>query len=577
MFFAKLALHQVQAKMPQALKNRASKQSYVSPTQPPLVGFESPFSKHLNPANRWVIWAHKIPWDTLVGVYQKQMGNDQTGAEGINPRVAIGSLIIKHICDLSDRETIQQIQENVYMQYFIGYSSFSDEAPFDPSLFVGFRKRLGMDQVNMINEKILGLSIERNKEPDPLIKEENRPPSDQQQQDRTPSIEEPIDARISSEEPASEEELKTEEKKNLPAGQAEKTAIPNKGKMIVDATACPQDISYPTDLNLLSDAREKSEELIDFLFDASRHDKKPRTYRKEARKMFLRTIQKRSKTRKEIRKAIKKQLGYLKRNMGNIHKLLDHYEAIPLDRHQHKLFFVIQTLYEQQAQMHKEKIHSIDHRIVSIHQPHVRPIVRGKTNANVEFGAKIQVSLMNGYAFLDDLSWEAFNEGTRLMSVVENYRKRFGCYPKEVLADQIYCNRANRGKLKELDISLRAKPLGRPPAVKTEHVRPGERNPIEGKFGQAKTAYGMGRIKARLQSTSQSWIATIIMVLNLVKLTGEVPYCLCVKWLTYSAQYVKNITPHIAWWGLVDGRYRNENLRDFYLFSRPYLTINLSP
>ena len=73
--------------------------------------------------------------------------------------------------------------------------------------------------------------------------------------------------------------------------------------------------------------------------------------------------------------------------------------------------------------MHKEKVHSIEHRIVSIHQPHVRPMVRGKTNANVEFGAKIQVSLMNGYAFLDDLSWEAFNEGARLMGVVENYIK----------------------------------------------------------------------------------------------------------------------------------------------------------
>ena len=74
------------------------------------------------------------------------MNNSETGADGIKPRVVIGSLIIKHMCDLSDRETVQQIQENFYMQYFIGYSSFSDEEPFDPSLFVEFRKRLGMDQ-----------------------------------------------------------------------------------------------------------------------------------------------------------------------------------------------------------------------------------------------------------------------------------------------------------------------------------------------------------------------------------------------------------------------------------------------
>ena len=461
------------------------------------------------------------------------MGNHQTGADGINPRVVIGSLIIKHMCDLSDSETVLQIQENMYMQYFIGYSSFSDEAPFDSSLFVEFRKRLGIDQVNLINEKILGLSLLKDKKPGPPVRGES-----QSQQPGPPvsasSIDGPTDIPVLAEGPVAEKESKVE----VPEKEI---VIPNKGKLIVDATACPQDIRYPTDLNLLNDARVKSEELIDLLFDSSWHDKKPRTYREEARKMFLKTIQKRSKTRKEIRKAIKKQLGYLNRNIGNIHKLLDPYKVIPLDRYQHKYFFVIQTLFEQQAHMHKEKIHTIDHRIVSIHQPHVRPIVRGKTNANVEFGAKIQMSLMNGFAFLDDLSWEAFNEGARLMSVVENYRKRFGCYPKEVLADQIYCNRVNRAKLKELDISLRAKPLGRPPAVKTEHVTPGERNSIEGKFGQAKTAYGMNRIKARLQGTSQSWIATIIMVLNLVKLTGQVPYCLFVKGLTYSAWYVKNM------------------------------------
>ena len=519
--------------MAKALKNRASKQRYISTSQPALVGFESPFSKHLNPDNRWVSLANKIPWDTLVNVYRNQMGNHQTGADGINPRVVIGSLIIKHMCDLSDSETVLQIQENMYMQYFIGYSSFSDEAPFDSSLFVEFRKRLGIDQVNLINEKILGLSLLKDKKPGPPVRGES-----QSQQPGPPvsasSIDGPTDIPVLAEGPVAEKESKVE----VPEKEI---VIPNKGKLIVDATACPQDIRYPTDLNLLNDARVKSEELIDLLFDSSRHDKKPRTYREEARKMFLKTIQKRSKTRKEIRKAIKKQLGYLNRNIGNIHKLLDPYKVIPLDRYQHKYFFVIQTLFEQQAHMHKEKIHTIDHRIVSIHQPHVRPIVRGKTNANVEFGAKIQMSLMNGFAFLDDLSWEAFNEGARLMSVVENYRKRFGCYPKEVLADQIYCNRVNRAKLKELDISLRAKPLGRPPAVKTEHVTPGERNPIEGKFGQAKTAYGMNRIKARLQGTSQSWIATIIMVLNLVKLTGQVPYCLFVKVLTYSAWYVKNM------------------------------------
>jgi len=71
---------------------------------------------------------------------------------------------------------------------------------------------------------------------------------------------------------------------------------------------------------------------------------------------------------------------------------------------------VIHRLYEQQKQMFDTRTHSIEHRIVSIHQPHVRPIVRGKSQAKVEFGAKIHVSLVNGISFRDELSWEAFNE-----------------------------------------------------------------------------------------------------------------------------------------------------------------------
>lgn len=486
--------------MAKAQKNRASKQKYVSQNQLTITGFETPFSRSLNPGNRWVILAARIPWDSLVSVYQKQMGNDTTGADGINPRVAIGSMIIKHMCDLSDRETVQQIQENMYMQYFIGYSSFSDEEPFDASLFVDFRKRLGIDQINEINEKILGLSHTRHDDDQPEI------PEDRGTDQCWTNI-------------------------GTPA-----TGVPtHKGQLITDATACPQDIAYPTDLNLLNDAREKAEELIDELYAPRLHGAKPRTYRKVARKDYLHTAQKKKKSKQEIRSANRKQLNYLKRDIKIIHNLLDTYQGIPLHRKQYKYLLVIQTLYEQQLQMHKTKTHSIEHRIVSIHQPHVRPIVRGKTNAPVEFGAKINVSMMNGYAFLDELSWEAFNEGRCLIDSVRKYKARFGYYPEAVLADKIYCNRDNRAELKLLGIKLKAKPLGRPKAVEEKHVSPGERNPIEGKFGQAKTAYGMNRIKARLAQTSQSWIATIIMVLNLVKLAGEGPYYLLIKVLTFPA------------------------------------------
>lgn len=136
------------------------------------------------------------------------------------------------------------------------------------------------------------------------------------------------------------------------------------------------------------------------------------------------------------------------------------------------------------------------------------------------------MSLVDGFAFIDHLEWEAYNEGTLLLDSVEKFKQRHGVYPKEVLADQIYCNRENRKQLKELVIRLLAKTLGRPLAVNQEHVSPGERNSIEGKFGQAKNGYGLDRIRARLSQTSQSWIASIVLVLNLVNLARVAPYCL---------------------------------------------------
>jgi transposase, IS5 family len=489
----------MQGTMAKAQKKRASKQLYVSQNQLTLEGFETPFSRKLRNDNRWVKLADKLPWDLLVGTYLKQMKNSETGADGINPRIVIGSLIIKHMCNLSDRETVQQIQENMYMQYFLGYSSFSDEIPFDPSLFVNFRKRLGIDQINEINERILGL----------------RTKGDDIQQD---------------------------DQDNEPSGNGQNSTdsrpITHQGKLITDATACPQDIAYPTDLNILNEARNKSEQLIDELMGNVKNIRRPRTYRRKARKDYLRTAQKKIKSKSEIRSANKKQLNYLKRNIKRIHALLDVLGRIPFDKVQYKYFLVIQEVYRQQRYLHANKITSVEHRIVSIHQPHVRPIVRGKANAQTEFGAKVNVSLMNGYAFIDELSWEAFNEGKYLKQSVGDYKRRFGYYPAEVLADKIYCNRDNRRVLKDLGIKLIAKPLGRPKAVDAEHVRPGERNPIEGLFGQAKTAYGLNRIKARLQQTSESWIATIILVLNLVKLAGSIPYTLISAMFNFSATHL---------------------------------------
>jgi transposase, IS5 family len=468
----------MQGIMPSPRKKHAPHVPYVSQNQLTIAGFETPFSQNLDKNNRWVRLADKIPWDELAGIYMKRFSIKATGRPPLNPRIVIGSIIIKHMCNLDDRETVAQISENMYMQYFLGYSSFCSEPPFDPSLFVEFRRRLGDKVIAKMNERIISLSEGKDNKVD-----------------------------------------------DDPSGDRN-----NQGTVILDATACPQDIAYPTDLNLLSEARQISERLIDTIYNPEMDAKKPRTYRKNARKEYLQTAQKKSPKHKTIQKAVGKQLRYLKRNLESIDQMLDRRQIFPLEFKDQRYLMVIHTLYQQQLEMHDDKKHSVADRIVSFHQPHVRPIVRGKLKAKVEFGSKIHVSLTNGFAYLDTISWDAFNESSAMMDYIDQYRQRFGYYPEKVLADQIYCTRENRRKLKEQGIRLVAKPLGRPKAV-ADHVSPGQRNPIEGKFGQAKNAYGMNRIRARLRDTSQSWIASIIMVLNLVKLAGEASLCL----LSFSA------------------------------------------
>ena len=140
--------------MAKALKKRASKKPYTSPRQLTFVNFESPFTRHLPSTNRWVQLAASIPWDEIVGVYRTQLNNFSTGASNINPRVAIGALMVKHLLNLSDRDTIIAIQENIFIQHFLGFDSFVYEEPFNASLFVEIRKRLGMDHVEQINDLI---------------------------------------------------------------------------------------------------------------------------------------------------------------------------------------------------------------------------------------------------------------------------------------------------------------------------------------------------------------------------------------------------------------------------------------
>lgn len=183
----------------------------------------------------------------------------------------------------------------------------------------------------------------------------------------------------------------------------------------------------------------------------------------------------------------------------------------------------IRKVYEQQKVMFDAHSHRVDDCIVSLSQPWLRPIVRGKAKAAVEFGAKLDISVVNGWTRLEMCSFDAYHEGNGLADVLERYRERNGRYPARVLADKIYRNRNNLAYCKERGIRLSGPALGRPkkdvlPDKKQNYIDECERVEVERRFSLAKRKCGLGLITARLKETACHCIAMSILVLNLRKI-----------------------------------------------------------
>jgi len=474
---------------------------YTSNKQISLEDFIQPFGGTLSKENRWVKLANFLPWDEMVSVYIKSM-SQKMGRKAVNPRVAVGTLIIKHILRATDEDTIEFIKENPYLQYFLGYTEYSYQQPFTPSLFVSIRRRLGVEEFEKLTEDFMS-QVHKTEQKIAAKKQEDRVGTD----DSTPSGPQSKDAN----------DVKPDDTDTKPK---------TKGHLIVDATVSPADIKYPTDLDLLNDSREKSEHLIDLLYVPEKGKIKPRTYRENARKDYLSVTKQRKKRKKTIRKAIRTQLNYLGRNLRTLKKLLDEKrtQVFPLAHKHQKIYWVIQELYRQQKQMYDDKTHKISGRIVSVSQPHIRPIVRGKSGKEVEFGAKISVSLVDGYSYLDRISWDAYNESTDLISQLKSYRNRFGYYPEWVSADNIYGTRENRAFMTEHNINYTGVALGRRPKeltqerkeLETERKKRGkQRSQVEGSFGVGKRKYDLDLVKAKTKATSESWIGMVYLVMNI--------------------------------------------------------------
>jgi len=296
----------------------------------------------------------------------------------------------------------------------------------------------------------------------------------------------------------------------------------NEGKLILDATVSPADIRYPTDVSIMNECRENTEKIITELWPHSNRKGHMTTYsRKKARKEYLRVTKQRKPRRGALQKSIKEQLEYTEQNIVTIEKLMIEVYDVELWLKHFARLEVIRKVCKQQRGMLEKKIRSCEDRIVNLRQPHVRPIVRGKAGAPVEFGQKLALSVVKGYTFIEEQSWDNFNEGKTLIESTEKYKERHGCWPEAILADTIYRTRENRKFCKERNIRLSGPRLGRPKAEEVEAEKEQayqdscERNMVESRNGIAKRRYGLDRILAYRERTSEMEAAMIVISMNM--------------------------------------------------------------
>ena len=246
------------------------------------------------------------------------------------------------------------------------------------------------------------------------------------------------------------------------------------------------------------------------------------TYRKQRKHS-------RSQTRKITRRLldllgkILKEIREIERGHENAEDLLSVREKNDLE--------IITRMYRQQKNhfRNNDSRESIPNRIVGLSKPHLSPIVRGKEVKSVEFGAKVNNILVDGISFIEKLSFNAFNEGTRLVHCLKMHKKLFGVEAKKVGGDTDYAGTENRDYCKANGIQTSFVKRGRPfgekkkekDLVRKELARV-RATAMEGSFGTQKEHYDLRRVKARTKRSEILYIFFGIHTANVVRLADRI-------------------------------------------------------
>jgi len=380
-------------------------------------------------------------------------------------RLKVGLLILKHLYKLSDEDAVLALKRNFYAQYLCNVSLEKNQKILNPSSLSKFRKQIGVEGVKVIEQEVLN-SLKRTK----LLKGK---------------------------------------------------------KLVCDTTIVPSNIAYPTDISLLEKTRRKTLEYLDKAkqIGADRY----RTYRRIAKKIFVQYQKIRHHTTKSRKKVQKRLLQFTKRNIDQLKHALEHILG-SLSQNSCKLkeqflkevtefINVASKVISQQKDVYKGL--PVKERIVSIFQPHIRPMVRGKYPVEVEFGPKALINLKNDFLFLEDLRFNNVSDVHLLKPSIQGYKERFGSLPTQLATDRGFWSKENYNLAQDYGIlKIAMENKGKNSHLKDKPFRERLRRArckIEAKISLAKRKFGLDRSRYSIASGEEIWIRLGLIAMNIKK------------------------------------------------------------
>ncbi|MCM8797783.1 MAG: IS5 family transposase [Candidatus Omnitrophica bacterium] len=383
-------------------------------------------------------------------------------------RAKVGLLILKHLYHFPDADLVDMLKRDIYAQYLCDISLKEAKDFINPSTLSKFRKQIGLEGVKLIEQEVLR-SLERVK----LLK-----------------------------------------------GR----------KLICDTTVIPSNIAYPTDISLLEKIRQRTVRYLDEARQfGGRHF---RTYKRIAKKAYIQyqkirhhTIQSRRRTQKKLLQFSRRNVSQLKEVVKEISQAAGTFLENSKEKFlkETKAFLdTVSSIITQQEDIYKGL--EVKERIVSIHKPHIRPMVRGKYPVEVEFGPKVLLSQKNGFLFLDDLQFNNISDVYLLDTALQRYAERFGNLPTQLTADRGFWSSENYTLAQEYGVSkiaienkgkssyLKGKPFAR----RLRRLR----CQIEASISLAKRKFGLDRIRYSIEQGEEIWVRLSLIAMNLKTATG---------------------------------------------------------